>query len=183
MQDRPEACRTKGSSRVADVNLFSPGRIDGFDTKNRMMMAPMTRSRALAKGVPSELAIEYYAQRASAGLIITEGIAPCAMGLGYARTPAIENAEQIAAWKKITDAVHAKGGRIFAQFMHVGRIAHPANRYTDAEPIAPSAVKAAGQMWTDTLQMQDMPVPRALDIKEIPGVIEDYAKATKNALA
>ena len=168
---------------MADVNLLSPGRIDGFDTKNRMMMAPMTRSRALAKGVPSELAIEYYAQRASAGLIISEGIAPCAVGLGYARTPAIENAEQIAAWKKITDAVHAKGGRMFAQFMHVGRIAHPANRYTDQPPIAPSAVRAAGQMWTDTLQMQDMPTPRALDIKEIPGVIEDYAKATKNALA
>jgi len=168
---------------VADVNLLTPGRIDGFDTKNRMMMAPMTRSRALAKGVPSELAIEYYAQRASAGLIITEGIAPCAMGLGYARTPAIENAEQVAAWKKITDAVHAKGGRMFAQFMHVGRIAHPANRYTTEPSISCSAVKAAGQMWTDTLQMQDMPEPRALDIKEIPGVIEDYAKATKNAIA
>ncbi|HXD74777.1 MAG TPA: alkene reductase [Vicinamibacterales bacterium] len=168
---------------MADVTLFTPGRIDGFDTKNRMMMAPMTRSRALPKGVPSELAIEYYSQRASAGLIITEGIAPCAVGLGYARTPAIENAEQIAAWKKITDAVHAKGGRMFAQFMHVGRIAHPANRYTDEPPISPSAVKAAGQMWTDTLQMQEMPTPRALELKEIAGVIEDYAKATKNALA
>jgi N-ethylmaleimide reductase len=168
---------------VADVHLFTPGRIDGFDTKNRMMMAPMTRSRALPKGVPSELAIEYYAQRASAGLIISEGIAPCAVGLGYARTPAIENAEQIAAWKKITDAVHAKGGRMFAQFMHVGRIAHAANRYCEDSPISCSAVRAAGQMWTDTLQMQDMPTPRALDLKEIPGVIEDYAKATKNALA
>ncbi len=168
---------------VADVNLFTPGRIDGFDTKNRMMMAPMTRSRALAKGVPSELAIEYYSQRASAGLIISEGIAPCAVGLGYARTPAIENAEQVAAWKKITDAVHAKGGRMFAQFMHVGRIAHPANRYTTEPPICPSAVRAAGQMWTDTLQMQDMPTPRALDLKEIPGVIDDYAKATRNAFA
>jgi len=168
---------------VADVNLFTPGRIDGFDTRNRIMMAPMTRSRALPKGVPSDLAIEYYAQRASAGLIITEGVAPCAVGLGYARTPAIENAEQIAAWKKITGAVHAKGGHIFMQFMHVGRIAHPANRYTTESSIAPSAVQAAGQMWTDTLQMQDMPAPRALDIKEIPGVIEDYAKATKNAMA
>jgi len=98
---------------VADVNLFTQGRIDRFETKNRMIMAPMTRSRALAKGVPSDLAIEYYAQRASAGLIISEGIAPSAVGLGYARTPAIENSEQIAAWKKITDAVHAKGGRMF----------------------------------------------------------------------
>jgi len=168
---------------VADVNLFTQGRIDRFETKNRMIMAPMTRSRALAKGVPSDLAIEYYAQRASAGLIISEGIAPSAVGLGYARTPTIENSEQIAAWKKITDAVHAKGGRMFAQFMHVGRIAHPANRYTDESPICPSAVKAAGQMWTDTLQMQDLPTPRALELKEIPGVIEDYGKATKNALA
>ena len=118
-----------------------------------------------------------------AGLIITEGIAPSAGGLGYARTPAIENAEQIAAWKKITQAVHENGGRIFAQFMHVGRIAHPANRYTDASPIAPSAVKPAGQMWTDALGMQEMPTPRALDLTEIQSVIEEYAKATKNALA
>ena len=132
-----------------------------------MIMAPMTRSRALPKGVPSELASEYYSQRASAGLIITEGIAPSAGGLGYARTPAIENAEQIAAWKKITQAVHENGGRIFAQFMHVGRIAHPANRYTDASPIAPSAVKPAGQMWTDASGMQEMPTPRPLDLTEI----------------
>ena len=168
---------------MADVTLFSSGRIDGFEARNRMIMAPMTRSRALPKGVPSDLASEYYSQRASAGLIITEGIAPSAGGLGYARTPAIENAEQIAAWKKITQAVHENGGRIFAQFMHVGRIAHPANRYTDASPIAPSAVKPAGQMWTDALGMQEMPTPRALDLTEIQSVIEEYAKATKNALA
>ncbi len=168
---------------MSDVHVLSPGRLAGFDTKNRMIMAPMTRSRALPKGVPSELAIEYYAQRALAGLIITEGIAPSAVGLGYARTPAIENAEQVAAWKKITQAVHAKGGRMFAQFMHVGRIAHPANRYTTEPPIAPSAVRAAGQMWTDALGMQDLPTPRALDLGEIPGVIEDYANATRNALA
>ena len=87
---------------MADVTLFSSGRIDGFEARTRMIMAPMTRSRALPKGVPSDLASEYYSQRASAGLIITEGIAPSAGGLGYARTPAIENAEQIAAWKKIT---------------------------------------------------------------------------------
>jgi len=168
---------------MADVTLFSPGRIGGLETANRMIMAPMTRSRALQKGVPSDLATEYYSQRASAGLIITEGIAPSAGGLGYARTPAIENAEQIAAWKKITDAVHENRGRIFAQFMHVGRIAHPANRYTDASPVSPSAVKAAGQMWTDANGMQDLPTPRALDLSEIPTVIDEYARATKNALA
>ena len=94
---------------MSDLDLLSPGRINGFDTKNRIIMAPMTRSRALPGGVPSELAIEYYAQRATAGLIITEGTAPSAGGLGYARTPAIETAEQVAAWKKITDAVHGTG--------------------------------------------------------------------------
>src|ERR1700682_2112450 len=116
---------------MSDLDLLSPGRINGFDTKNRIIMAPMTRSRALPGGVPSELAIEYYAQRATAGLIISEGIAPSAGGLGYARTPAIETAEQVAAWKKITDAVHGKGGRIVSQFMHGGRIGHTANLYTD----------------------------------------------------
>jgi N-ethylmaleimide reductase len=167
---------------VADINLFTPGRLDGFDTKNRIIMAPMTRSRALAGGVPSDLAIEYYTQRASAGLIITEGVAPAAVGLGYARTPAAETAEQMAAWKKIIDAVHARGGRMFMQLMHVGRIAHPANRYTSESPICPSAVCAAGQMWTDAQGMQDLPVPRALETHEIPGVIETYANATKNAI-
>jgi len=168
---------------VADANLFAPGRIDGFDTKNRIIMAPMTRSRALAGGVPSDLAIEYYTQRASAGLIITEGVAPAAIGLGYARTPAAETAEQMAAWKKIIDAVHAKGGKMFMQLMHVGRIAHPANRYTADPAISSSAVKPAGQMWTDSLGMQDLPAPRALETSEIPGVVQTFATATKNAVA
>jgi len=168
---------------VADVNLFSPGRIDGFDTRNRIVMAPMTRCRSDAQGVPTDIVAEYYAQRASAGLIITEGIAPCAVGLGYARTPALESPAQVAAFKKVTDAVHAKGGKIFAQFMHVGRIGHSANRYTKEPLISPSGVRAAGQMWTDSMQMQDNDQPRAIDIKEIPGIIEDYAKATKNAIA
>ena len=100
---------------MAKLNLLSPGRIGNFSTANRMIMAPMTRSRAGEKGVPSALAIEYYAQRASAGVILTEGIAPSAVGLGYARTPAIDTQQQIDAWKPITAAVRAKGGRIFAQ--------------------------------------------------------------------
>ena len=167
---------------MADVNLFSPGRIDGFDTKNRIVMAPMTRCRSDAQGVPTDIVAEYYAQRASAGLIITEGIAPSAVGLGYARTPAIESAEQVAAWKKVTAAVHAKGGKIFSQFMHVGRIGHSANRYTKSQLVAPSSVKAAGQMWTDAQQMQDYDAPRELALHEIPGVVEEYVKATKNAI-
>ena len=168
---------------MSESSLLSPGRVGNFRTTNRMIMAPMTRSRALKGGVPSELAIEYYAQRASVGLIITEGVAPSAGGIGYARTPALETAEQIEAWKLITDAVHAKGGRIFAQFMHVGRIGHRANRYTDEQLIAPSAVRAAGQMWTDALGMQDCDVPRALETHEIPGVVEQYAQATRSASA
>jgi len=167
---------------MSDVNLFTTGRINGFDTSNRIFMAPMTRSRANGGAVPSELAIEYYAQRATAGLIITEGTAPSATGLGYARTPSIHTQEQIAAWKKITEAVHLKGGRIFMQFMHVGRIGHSANRITDDPLVAPSAIRAAGQMWTDKLGMQDYEMPRALETSQIPGVISQYAQATRNAL-
>jgi N-ethylmaleimide reductase len=168
---------------MPDTTVLTPGRIGKLDTPNRMIMAPMTRSRALAGGVPSELAIDYYAQRASAGLIITEGVAPAAAGLGYARTPTAETPEQMAAWKKIADAVHERHGRIFMQFMHVGRIGHSANRYTSEPLVAPSAVKAAGQMWTDALGMQDLDAPRALELSEIPAVIEQYAQATRNALA
>lgn len=148
-----------------------------------MFMAPMTRSRALPGGVPSELAIEYYAQRASAGLIISEGVAPSAVGLGYARTPANHTPEQTAAWKKIADGVHARGGRIFMQFMHVGRIGHSANRYTTEPLVAPSAIRAAGQIRTDTLGLVDMDAPRALETSEIPGVIGEYAQATRLALS
>jgi N-ethylmaleimide reductase len=168
---------------MTSPTLLTPGRIDGFETRNRLFMAPMTRSRALAAGVPSELAIEYYRQRSSAGLIITEGVAPTAVGLGYARTPAIESAEQIAAWKKITDAVHARGGRLFMQFMHVGRIGHSANRYTAEPLITPSGVRANGQIWTDAHGLQDFDQPRAIDTSEIPGIIEGFAQATRNALA
>lgn len=164
------------------TELFSAGQIGTLQVPNRIIMAPMTRSRALPGGVPSELAIEYYTQRASAALIITEGTAPSAAGLGYARTPAIETDEQVRAWRRITDAVHAKGGRMFMQIMHVGRIGSPLNRYTDKPVVAPSAIRAAGQMWTDSAGLQDFPTPHALSTAEIVGVVEEYAKATRNAL-
>jgi N-ethylmaleimide reductase len=172
-----------GVTCVTDVDLFSPGMIGTLEVPNRIIMSPMTRSRMLPNGVPSEMAVEYYAQRASAGLIITEGTAPSAGGLGYARTPAIENTEQIAAWKKITAGVSAKDGRMFMQLMHVGRIGSPHNRYTDQPLVAPSAVKAAGQIWTDAAGTQDFPEPKALSTSEIAGVIEEYAQATRNAIA
>jgi N-ethylmaleimide reductase len=136
----------------------------------------------LAKGVPSDLAVEYYSQRASAGLIITEGTAPSAVGLGYARTPAIESAEQVEGWKKITQAVDHKGGRMFMQLMHVGRIGHTSNRYTDRPLVSSSAVKAAGQIWTDASGLQDFPAPHELSGSEVRSTIEDYASATRNAL-
>ncbi len=146
-------------------------------------MAPMTRSRADAKGVVSPLTAEYYGARADAGLIITEGTAPSAAGLGYARTPGIYDNAQIDAWRAVTAAVHARGGKIFLQIMHVGRIAHSANRTIPDAPVAPSAIRAAGQMWTDAQGMQPNDEPRALETAEIPAVIAEYAQATRNALA
>ena len=165
------------------MNLFSPITLGDYALPNRIVMAPMTRSRADAHGVPSPLAIEYYSSRADAGLLITEGTGPSPAGMGYARTPGIYNAAQMAAWRKITDAVHARGGRIFLQIMHVGRIAVSANRTIPDPPVAPSAVRAAGQMWTDSLGMQPHEIPRALELAEIPSVIHEYAEATRNALA
>ncbi|HVY83463.1 MAG TPA: alkene reductase, partial [Steroidobacteraceae bacterium] len=168
---------------MTQTNLFTPGRIGTLEVPNRMIMAPMTRNRCLPNGVHTELGVEYYSQRAGAGLILTEGTAPSAGGIGYARTPAIETPEQIAAWQRITEAVTARGGRMFMQLMHVGRIGSPLNRYTDRPLVAPSAVKAAGQIWTDAKGLQDFVTPHALSIAEIAEVIESYAQATRNALA
>jgi N-ethylmaleimide reductase len=141
----------------------------------------MTRSRADDAGVPSGLVTTYYEQRASAGLIITEGVYPAAMGKGYVRTPGVESDDQVAAWKKVTEAVHAKGSRIFMQMMHCGRISHPLLLPDGAQPVAPSAIKPAGQAWTDD-GLQDFVTPRALSIEEIANVVEDYRLATRRAL-
>jgi N-ethylmaleimide reductase len=165
------------------MNLFTPVTLGGYSLRNRVVMAPMTRARADAQGVPSPLAVEYYGSRAGAGLILTEGTGPSAAGMGYARTPGIYTPPQIAAWRNVTDAVHARGGRIFLQIMHVGRIANSANRSVPDPPVAPSAIRAAGEMWTDSQGMQPFDMPRALDLAEIPSVIGEYAAATRNALA
>lgn len=165
------------------MDLFSPLPLGNLTLSNRIVMAPMTRSRAGADAVPSVLAIDYYASRADAGLLITEGTGTSEMAMGYARTPGIYNDAQIAAWSKITEAVHAKGGRIFVQLMHVGRIAHSANRNIADPPVAPSAIRAAGQMWTDAKGMQPNDIPRALATEEIHNVIAEYAQATRNAIA
>lgn len=165
------------------MNLFTNLQFGDHLLRNRIAMAPMTRSRADGNGIQSPMAVEYYGARAEAGLLITEGTGPSAMGMGYARTPGIYSAEQIAAWKPVTAAVHAKGGKIFLQVMHVGRIAHAANRTIADPPVAPSAIAAAGNMWTDSQGMQPNATPRALELSEIPGVIEEFAQATRNALA
>jgi N-ethylmaleimide reductase len=167
---------------VKDVDLATPGKIGALKTPNRIVMAPMTRSRAAPNGVPSAMAIEYYVQRASAALILTEGTAPSDNGIGYIRTPAIERPEQVAAWKKITAAVSAEDGRMFMQLLHVGRIGSSLNRYVDRPLVAPSAIKAAGQIFTSE-GLKDLEEPVALSTAEIGGVIKEYAAATRNALA
>lgn len=162
--------------------LFTSVRIGGTELSNRLVMAPMTRSRADDAGVPSDLATTYYRQRAGAGLIISEGTYPTAMGKGYVRTPGIETEAQVVAWKRVTEAVHARGGRIFMQLMHCGRISHPSLLPEGALPVAPSAVKAAGQTWTASGQ-QDFVTPRPLSIAEIAEVVAGYRAATRRALA
>jgi N-ethylmaleimide reductase len=168
---------------MATKTLFDPVKIGSLALKNRVVMAPMTRNRASRDGVPSKLAVTYYAQRADAGLIITEGTQPSPAGQGYPRTPGIHAPEQVAAWRHITDAVHQRGGRIFLQLMHVGRIAHRANRLIDAAPVAPSAIRAAGTIYTDAFGLQPHSMPRALATDEIPSVIDEYQQAAANAIA
>ncbi len=161
--------------------LFTPVHVGRYSLPNRMVMAPMTRSRADDAGVPGNLAAIYYAQRTDAGLIISEGVYPSAMGKGYVRTPGIEAEAQVEGWKGVTDAVHRRGGHIFMQLMHCGRISHPSLLPDDAQPIAPSAIKPTGKSWTPTGQ-QDFVTPRALSEVEIASVIEDYRLATGRAL-
>lgn len=157
-------------------------RIGRYRLRNRLVMAPMTRSRADdTTGVPSALALQYYEQRADAGLIITEGAFPSPMGKGYVRTPGIHSAAQIEGWRRITDAVHARGGLIFLQLMHTGRISHPSMLPGGATPVAPSAIAAAGQTYTAT-GLQDFVVPRALDTDEIAAIVDEYRLATRHAL-
>jgi N-ethylmaleimide reductase len=161
--------------------LFTPIQVGRYTLPNRLVMAPMTRSRSDEAGVPSDLVATYYEQRADAGLIIAEGTFPSAMGKGYVRTPGIYSDEQVAAWKKVTNAVHAKGGKIFLQIMNCGRISHPSMLPNNAQPIAPSAIKAAGQSWTGA-GMEDFVMPRELTTDEVAGVVAEYRLATRRAL-
>ncbi len=162
--------------------LWEPITIGQMTLKNRLAMAPMTRDRATPDGVPTELSATYYGQRASFGLIVTEGTQPSDDGQGYLFTPGIYTQEQIAGWKLVTDKVHAEGGRIYIQLMHVGRIAHPANTPHGRLPVAPSAIRPAGKMFT-MQGPQDMPEPRELSIPEIDETIRDFRHAAACAIA
>jgi N-ethylmaleimide reductase len=162
-------------------DLFSPARFGAIDLANRVVMSSLTRNRAGAGNVPTPLIAEYYRQRASAGLILTEATPICAEGHGYSRTPGIHTAEQIAGWKQVTAAVHGVGGKIALQLWHVGRISHPDLQPGGALPVAPSAIRPAGQVFTGQ-GMQDFVTPRALELAEIPALIESYAQAAHNAI-
>ena len=162
--------------------LFQEAKLGNLTLQNHIVMAPMTRSRALSQNAPGPIVATYYAQRATAGLIITEGTSPSPNGLGYARIPGLYSPEQIAGWKTVTDAVHEKGGKIFVQLMHTGRIAHPDNLPAGAIIVAPSAIAAKGDMWTDTQGMQPQPTPHALTTEEVKQAIQEFIQAAKNAV-
>lgn len=162
------------------MNLFSPVKIGSYTLKNRIFMAPMTRCRSIENNVPNDLMALYYAQRASAGLIITEGTQISIQAIGYPYTPGIHTDAQVEGWKKVTDAVHEKGGRIFLQLWHVGRVSH-SSFHNGELPVAPSAIKLSGQKYTYE-GMKEYETPRVLKIEEIKAIVEDYANGAKNAI-
>ena len=164
------------------TKLFEKLKIGNLEMENRMIYAPLTRSRADDAGVQPDFTPDYYAQRASAGLLITEATNVSAMAKGYVRTPGIYTDEQIESWRKVTDAVHAKGGKIFMQLFHTGRIALPDFLPENQKPVAPSAVKAEGQNYTDD-GMKDFVEPRELTTDEVKAVIKEFATAAKNAIS
>ena len=163
------------------TTIWNPVRVGRMDLPYRLALAPMTRSRAEFNGVPGEHAAEYYAQRASLGLLITEGVQPSADGQGYFATPGIHAPEHVAGWRKVTDAVHAKGAKIFLQLMHVGRMSHPDNTPHHRQPVAPSAVAPGEQMFTAS-GMQPIPEPRALTTEEVAATVQGFRRAARLAI-
>jgi len=161
--------------------LFTPVGVGRYTLPNRLVMAPMTRSRAKFDGTPGELAAEYYAQRAGVGLIVTEGTQPSDDGQGYLATPGIYSLAHIAGWKKVTAAVHDRGGRIFIQIMHAGRMSHPDNTPHHRQAVAPSAIAPGSQMFTAT-GMLDIPTPRALTTEEVRRTVADFRLAARAAI-
>jgi N-ethylmaleimide reductase len=162
-------------------SLFSEYKLGRIKLKNRIVMAPMTRSRAV-NNIPNDLMAEYYRQRAGAGLIITEGTSPSPNGLGYARIPGLFNNEQVLGWRNVTDAVHNEDGHIFVQLMHTGRVSHPLNLPANAKVFAPSAIVLKGEAWTDQKQLQPYPVPQEMTTEDIHKTVEEYANSAKLAI-
>ncbi len=162
------------------TDIFSGYRLGDLQLSNRIVMAPMTRNRATADGVPTPSMATYYAQRAGAGLIVTEGTQPSALGQGYPHTPGLHTDEQVEGWRAVADAVHAEGGVIFAQLMHAGRISHP--KVIGTTPVAPSAVRPAGEVFTGE-GTDPFETPRALTTDELPSVIEEFVDASRRAVA
>lgn len=165
---------------MSDI-LFSPVKLGNLQLSNRIVMAPMTRSRAIGN-IPNELMEKYYRLRVDAGLLITEGTSPSPNGLGYARIPGLFSQEQVQGWRRVTDAVHQAGGHIFVQLMHTGRVGHPLNLPQNSRILAPSAIAAPGEMWTDSEGQQPHPVPSAMSEEEIVLTISEYATSCRNAL-
>lgn len=163
--------------------LFTSVDLGALGLSNRVVMAPMTRDRAGPGDVPTLLMAEYYRQRASAGLIVTEGVQPSMAGKGYWRTPGIHSADQVAGWQVVAEAVHAEGGRIVMQLMHCGRVVVPANRGFEAEVIAPSAVPCPAKVPGPDGVPVATAMPRAIAAAEIPGLLEEYAQAARNAIS
>ena len=161
--------------------LFEKSKLGDTVLLNRIVMAPMTRCRAIGN-IPNNLMAYYYEQRCQAGLIITEGTSPSPNGLGYARIPGIFSNQQIEGWKIVTNAVHSNNGKIFIQLMHCGRISHPLNMADGTEILAPSAIKAGGQMWTDEKQLQDYPIPKEMTAEDIIATKAEFVAAAKNGI-
>ena len=161
--------------------LFSSCQLGRIELRNRVVMAPMTRNRSIGN-IPGDIAVTYYAQRAEAGLVITEGTSPSPNGLGYARIPGLFNASHVRAWKKVTDAVHGKGGRIFVQLMHTGRASHPANLPPGARILAPSSVVQESEIWVDPDGNQAAALPTAMSLADIESTIEEYARSSELAI-
>jgi N-ethylmaleimide reductase len=162
--------------------LLSPLNLGPTPLKNRVVMCPMTRCRAQPNGVPTQIMKTYYSQRSEAGLIVTEGCAPSANGLGYARISGCFNEDQIFGWQAVTNAVHQEGSRIFLQLMHTGRASHPANMLPGSRILAPSAIKLSGTIYTDQYQMQPYPVPTAMNEGDIHQTIKEYVFSSECAL-
>ena len=164
------------------TSLFTPFTLGRLQLPNRIVMSPMTRSRALGN-VPNAMMATYYSQRAAAGLILTEGTSPSPNGLGYARIPGLYSPEQIAGWRLVSDAVHGAGGRIFVQLMHTGRVGHPHNLPAGARLLGASALAAAGTMYTDAAGPQPHPAPEVMTEADLRHVVGEFAHAAKSAIA